>query len=127
MVSHSDRPCGFGRELSAMPFRVPGVEATGAQSTFPQETDCVVRVHAVRAAAVGDDLPTPRQGASEFGKLLEWRRTGTGDVAGCVLVDRANVQHHDPSLLQTHGELRGGDRLDPVAVAEVLRRQHLDL
>ena len=113
--------------MSATPLRVPSVEPTGAQTTFPQETNRVVRVHAVRAAAVRNDLTTARKGTGEIGELVERDRTGARDMAGGVLVDRTNVEDHDAPLLEPRGQLGGGDRLNPVAVAEVVRREHLDL
>src|SRR5205085_10894968 len=86
----------------------------------------VVRVHAVRAAAVGDDVGVLGQRSQLAAQLAERHRTGAGDVPSAVLGRGANVEHQHLAPLQAFGELVAVDDLNTVAVAQVGVGQPLD-
>ena len=85
------------RQSGRPPFRIAVFQAPDAKSARAQNCDCLERKHAVRAAAVGDDLALSRQqrhmciqcrkrdiqGTWQFGKWSRVREGGGRGVMRC--------------------------------------------
>src|SRR5581483_3899854 len=76
--------CGSGGHGQAglFPFGESVFEAAGLVTTAAEQSNGVVGVDAVRAAAVGDHLDVLGQRTKVLVELVDRHRTGAGDVTG---------------------------------------------
>src|SRR5262249_18482410 len=89
-------------EAGGAPLRQAVRKAARPPAAGPQFLDCVVRQQAVRSAAISDDLLPRWQLAHTSLELIEGHRSGALDVAGLVLLGRADVDHdHAPVACAT--------------------------
>ena len=112
---------------SSLPFGVAGVEASGGEAPFDQEAHRVVRVDAVGAAAVGDDLAAAGELIEGLTERVDGDGAGTGDVARVVLEAGSHVDDDGAAPVEAIGELVDRDLLDLVAGAEVGVDEDIDV
>ena len=101
------------------------LEAARAAAGRRQAANRLVRVDAVRAAAVGDHLGVVRDLGQARLELVERDRARALDVSGGELDPRADVDDDDLAGAKALGELGAPDRLD--LVAEVVAGGALDV
>src|SRR5262245_30129827 len=88
------------RKPGSLPFGQADVQAASSQAARSEEPYGVVRVHAVGAAAVGDDLAAPRKARGDGLQAWEWRRDCARDVPRAVLGLGPDVEQDDVPPLQ---------------------------
>src|SRR5207249_2090912 len=114
---------GSHGQARSFPLGKPVDESPGPEALAVELPHGVVRVHAVRAPAVGHDIGILRQRAELASEFADRERAGAGDVPGRVLGLGPHVEDDDLAPLEPPGELLADDDLDAVPVAEVRRRQ----
>ena len=110
-----------------MPLGKAHVEPTRLQTASMQKTNGIVGIDAVRAAAVGDDLPSTWKARRELVQGCDRSGPGTGDVAGAKLGLGSNVEDDRVSASEAIDQLGCRDLLDLATLAEVLLREHAHL
>lgn len=103
------------------------LEAPGGASPAAHEADGFVGEHAIRTAAVGDDLDPSRQVAELAGETLGRDRTGSGDVARRVLGRRSDVDHDDVAGNESGGQFVPAHFVELVPMPEVGGRERIEL
>ena len=77
------------------PLEDPVGGAAGAAAVGGEQSDGVVREHAVLAAAVGDDLAVGREFGDPVGEFLDWDVDRAGQVPAGVFGRGADVEDDD--------------------------------
>ena len=100
--------------------------AVSAKALPTQQRHGVERHHAVRAAAIGDDIPAFPQLAQSPAQICERQGNRTWEVSRHVLLARADVDERDLAGADAAHELVIVDWLQRAAFLEVLARDVLD-
>ena len=108
------------------PFGHAMLHAVSAETLSSQEVDRIERHHAVRAAAVRDDVAPFLQLAHALRQVSEREGNRAGNVPRHVLLTRPNVDQRDLAGANPPYQFVVVDRLQRAALVEVLARDLLD-
>jgi hypothetical protein len=109
------------------PFDHAVLQALRAEPLSTQEIHRIERHHAVRPAAICNDIVALAQIAETFGKIRERHGDRARDVTGDVLFARSHVNHGDFASANPPDELLVVDGLERAAPFQVLPRDLLNL
>src|SRR5438105_5661018 len=109
---------GFHRKSSCAPLRKSRGKSPHLEALALQQLGGLIRVHAVRAAAIGDDLAVARYFGQASLQLGDRDGAGAGDVALAVLELWPHVQQHDIAFLYQPLQLIEVDRRQTRAVGQ---------
>ena len=105
--------------MGVAPFGEAVLESPGVTPTTSTELDCFVSEHAVRPAAVGDDIDIFGQAAQPSSELFDRDRDRSGDMPGGILGVGSNVDNDHLAVGDTSDEVVAADLFQVVTVAEV--------
>ncbi len=101
------------------PLREAVLKSSRRAAASAQQTDGVVGEHAVRAAAVGNDLDASRKGLDAGGELVDRDRIGARTVSRSELGKGPDVNDDHVTRDEPFRQLAAANLLEPVTVAEV--------
>ena len=115
------------RQTGRTPFGQTVFQAADVEATGAEHCDGLIRQHAIRSAAVGNDLLI----RIEFGKpLLQLAKRdidGAGHVTKGEFILGAKVEHRHEPRLEPVGKLLARDRFKTVAFVEIAAHHLCDL
>ena len=121
---------GAGARFNAPSLRTPFghavLHAVSAEALPSKEIDRIERHHAVRTAAIRDDVAALLQRAHVLAEVCERYGDRARDVSRHVLLTRTDVDERDLTGADTPHELVVANRLKRAAVLQVLARDVLD-
>src|SRR5882762_1143598 len=106
-------------QTGSFPLRVTVLETPDREASLTQNGDRLEREHAVRAAAVGDDLAVPRYLAQAACEFAQRNIDSLRHVTGGVFILGSDVEHRDEAVPEALTELLARHRLERISLVEV--------